>query len=84
MKKELKYETEAAYEVAMEEIERLMDRGEENLSEEELNTLETMARAAQAYEKDHYYIEPPRTLEGITELRMYELKLKQKNLAKTR
>jgi HTH-type transcriptional regulator/antitoxin HigA len=83
MKKQLKYETEAVYEAAMVEIERLMDKGEENLTEDEFETLETLALAAQAYEKEHYYVEPPRTLEGMIELRMYEMRLKQNDLAET-
>lgn len=83
MKKQLKYETEAEYEVAMAEIERLMDKGEENLTESEFETLETMALAAQVYETGHYYEEPPRTLEGMIELRMYEMKLEGRNLSET-
>lgn len=81
MKKQLKYETEAEYEVAVAEVERLMDKGEENLTEDEFEILEAMALAAQAYEMEHYYEEPPRTLEGLIELRMYEMKLEGGNLA---
>nr|WP_295931269.1 transcriptional regulator [uncultured Dyadobacter sp.] len=81
MKKQLKYETEEEYEAAVVEVERLMDKGEENLTESEFETLEMMAIAAQAYEMEHYYEEPPRTLEGIIELRMYEMKLEGGNLA---
>jgi HTH-type transcriptional regulator / antitoxin HigA len=83
MKKQPKYETEAEYEVAIEEIERLMDKGEENLTEGDFETLESMALAAQAYETEHYYEEPPRTLEGMIELRMYEMKLDGVDPAKT-
>ena len=81
--KELKYKSEPEYDKAMVEIDRLMRKGEANLSQEEMQTIRTMALAAEAYEQEHYYIEPPRTLEGMIELRMYELKLKQKDLAKT-
>jgi HTH-type transcriptional regulator / antitoxin HigA len=83
MENQLKYATEAEYEEAMEVIELLMDKGEANLSEAELEKLRDMALAAQAYEKKHYYVEPPRTLEGMIELRMYEMKLQQKDLART-
>ncbi|MCF2506274.1 helix-turn-helix domain-containing protein [Dyadobacter sp. CY107] len=75
------YKTEEEYEAAMVVIERLMDKGEAQLSSEELETIRTMALSAQAYEKKHYYVEPPRTFQGMIELRMYELKLKQKDLA---
>lgn len=81
MENQLKFDTEAEYEVAMEEIERLMDKGEANLSESELNKILEMALAAQAYEKEHYYIEPPRTQEGKNELRAYERNLLEKTPA---
>lgn len=79
----LEFKTEAEYEEAMIEIDHLMKKGEARLSREELETIRTMALAAQAFEKEHYYVEPPRTLEGMIELRMYEMKLKQKDLAAT-
>ena len=41
-----------------------------------------MASAAQAYEKSVYSISPPRTIQGMIELKMYEKKLKQKALAR--
>ena len=37
---------------------------------------------AQAYEKTIYSIPAPKTLEGLIELKMYERKLKQKELAR--
>lgn len=58
-----------------------MDKGEANLSESELNKILEMALAAQAYEKEHYYIGPPRTQEGKNELRAYERKLLEKTPA---
>lgn len=75
--------TEDRYEQIMDEILDLMNKGEGNLNEEELMKLHSAALSAQAYEKKHYYVQPPRTLEGMIELRMYELKLKQKDLAET-
>ncbi|MCE7068025.1 type II toxin-antitoxin system HigA family antitoxin [Dyadobacter sp. CY326] len=81
--KKIEFRTEKEYDEAMIEIDRLMKKGEARLSEEELETIRKMALAAQAYEKEHYYVEPPRTLEGMIELRMYEMKLKQKDLAAT-
>lgn len=83
MKKQLKYETEKEFDGAVKEVERLMDKGEENLTEEELEMLEAMALAAQAYEMEHYNEEPPRTLEGLIELRMYEMKMEGGDLAQT-
>ncbi|SDG97049.1 HTH-type transcriptional regulator / antitoxin HigA [Dyadobacter soli] len=83
MKKQLKYETEEECDAAVAEVERLMDKGEENLTEEELELLEAMALAIQEYEMEHYYEEPPQTLEGMIELRMYEMRQEGGNLAET-
>ena len=74
--------TEAQYKKAMSEILTLMNKGEGNLSKTETNKLREMALAAQAYEKSIYTIPPPQTIEGMIELKMYEKKLKQKELAK--
>jgi len=83
MKTELKYATEAEYEEAMVEIDEMMKKGEDALSKEELRKLKTMALAAQAFEMEHYYEEPPRTLEGLIEVRMWEMKKEGGNLAET-
>lgn len=48
---------EEQYEKLMEEILVLMNKGEENLSESELDEILEMALLAQAYEKEHYYPE---------------------------
>lgn len=69
MKNELKYTTEAEYEEAMVEIDEMMKKDQDDLSEEELHKLEAMALAAQAFEMEHYYEEPPRTLEVSHEAR---------------
>lgn len=74
--------TEAQYKKAMSEILTLMNKGEGNLSRAEGTKLREMALAAQAYEKSIYTIPPPQTIEGMIELKMYEKKLKQKDLAK--
>lgn len=47
--------TEEQYERMMEEILDLMNKGEANLSESELNTIREMALLAQAYEREHDY-----------------------------
>lgn len=41
-----------------------------------------MALAAQNYEEQKYVIAAPSTLSGMIEMRMYEMRLKQKDLAK--
>lgn len=74
--------TEEEHRKLMNEILVLMNKGERNLSEKETDKLRAMALAAQAYEQSIYTIPPPSTIEGMIELRMYERKLKQKDLAK--
>jgi HTH-type transcriptional regulator / antitoxin HigA len=74
--------TDIQYKKAMDEILVLMNKGEKNLSKAETDKLRAMALAAQSYEKSIYTIPPPSTLEGMIELKMYERKLKQKELAK--
>jgi HTH-type transcriptional regulator / antitoxin HigA len=74
--------TEPQYRRAMAIILNLMNKGEANLSIRQSDKLRKLAAAAQSYEKSMYTIPPPTTLEGMIELKMYERKLKQKELAK--
>jgi HTH-type transcriptional regulator / antitoxin HigA len=78
--KTLKTGTE--YKKVMSDILQLMNKGEKNLSKIESEKLRSMSLAAQAYEKNMYTIPAPSTFEGMIELRMFEMKLKQKELAK--
>lgn len=75
------FKTEVEYNKAMDEILQLMNKGEANLNKVETEKLRSMSLAAQAYEKSIYTIPAPSTIEGMIELRMYEMKLKQKELA---
>ena len=59
-----------------------MKKGETRLTIKQAEELRKLAIAAQAYEKAIYTIPAPTTLEGLIELKMYERKLKQKQLAK--
>lgn len=77
-----KVETEKQYNAAMKKIDALMKKGENNLTDQEAGELRILALAAQEYEKTIYTIPAPKTLEGLIELKMYEHKLKQKELAK--
>ncbi|MFT3704355.1 MAG: hypothetical protein QM802_18445 [Agriterribacter sp.] len=65
----------------MKKIDALMKKGENKLTIKEAEQLKIMAVAAQAYEKHLYTIPAPKTLAGLIELKMYERKLKQKELA---
>jgi HTH-type transcriptional regulator/antitoxin HigA len=77
-----KIKTERDYNATMKNIDALMKKGEDNLTDKEAEELRYLALAAQAYEKSIYTIPAPKTLEGLIELKMYEHKLKQKELAK--
>ena len=80
--RKLKIENESDYNALMKKIDALMKKGENSLSDIEAEELRAMALAAQAYEKSIYTIPAPKTLEGLIELKMYERRLKQKELAK--
>ncbi|MBP7555339.1 MAG: helix-turn-helix domain-containing protein [Chitinophagaceae bacterium] len=70
------------YNATMKRIDALMKKGEKKLTDQEAEQLRLLALAAQTYEKSIYTIPAPKTLEGLIELKMYEKKLKQKELAK--
>ncbi len=79
MMKEIK--NEADYKQVMAKIDSLMAKGSSNVSKEELSEIRTLAQSAQGYEQAKYVIEAPTTLVGMIEMRMYEMKLKQRDLA---
>lgn len=74
--------TAGEYKAHMARIEQLMLKGSERLSEKELIELRTLALLAQGYEQQHYALEPPTTFAGLLERKMYEMKLKQGELAR--
>lgn len=74
--------TEADYTDVMAKIDSLMAKGSNNVSNEELNEIRKLALNAQEYELGKYTIDAPTTLQGMIEMKMYELRLKQKDLAK--
>lgn len=58
-----------------------MAKGSQQLSKKELTEIKNLAIAIQSYEQKKYTIDLPTTLAGMIEMKMYELKLKQKDLA---
>lgn len=84
MKKEItKKEFEAA-EIKMNDLLVVATKrgGFDHLSKKESAELEKYTQVVKAYEDTHYTIPMPQTLQGLIELKMYENKLKQKELAK--
>lgn len=77
-----KIKNEADYSNVMANIDKLMAKGSKVVSREELAEIRSLALASQLYEEGKYRIDPPSTLAGMIEMRMFEMRLKQKDLAK--
>jgi HTH-type transcriptional regulator/antitoxin HigA len=75
-------DNEIDYSDLMAKLNKLMTKGSKNVSEEELAEIRKLALMAQEYEQKKYLIEAPSTLVGMIEMRMFEMRLKQKDLAK--
>ncbi|PSL47620.1 HTH-type transcriptional regulator/antitoxin HigA [Chitinophaga niastensis] len=73
--------TEKEYTAAMQRIHLLMKKGEANLSAKELKELQHLSVAAERFEDARYPLPKPTTLSGMIELKMFEMKLKQKEMA---
>lgn len=72
---------EADYNQVMAKIDGLMAKGSEKVSKEELSEIRALAQQAQAFEQAKYVFEAPTTLIGMVEMRMFEMKLRQRDLA---
>lgn len=77
-----KITNKAAYNKVMAELEKLSLKGSETLSEQEFQAIRELSIIAQQYEQATYEIEAPATLAGMIEWKMFQLKLRQKELAR--
>ncbi|HEV8084647.1 MAG TPA: helix-turn-helix domain-containing protein [Chitinophagaceae bacterium] len=77
-----KINSETAYNKVLAEVNKLMHKGEENLTDDEANNILSMAKAIQNYEKVNYPFPMPKTIKEIVELKMFEKKLNKVSLAK--
>ncbi|MDQ1085864.1 type II toxin-antitoxin system HigA family antitoxin [Siphonobacter sp. SORGH_AS_1065] len=75
--------SQAQLEAALATVDELMRKGEKNVTSEEASTIRELGQAIQSYERQIYTIPAPTTLLGMIEYKMYEMKLKQKDLAQT-
>src|ERR1700733_10813520 len=75
-----KINNETDYEQIIAKLDSLMAKGSENVSKEELGEIRSLAELAQDYEQSIYVIDAPTTLEGMIEMRVFEMKLNQKEL----
>jgi HTH-type transcriptional regulator / antitoxin HigA len=73
---------EAGYNSVMAQIEQLIKAGNGTIRNKDLSAYSELAKAAADFEHKTYTVAAPGTLEGLLEWKMYELKLKQKGLAK--
>lgn len=83
MKKQI---TKKEFEVAENNMNKILaiatkKGGFDKLSATENKALATYSGIVEAYETEHYSMPMPQTIEGIIALKMYERKLKQKDLA---
>ena len=72
-----KIQNKEVYELTMKEIDALMKKGEENLSEKELDRLRILSEAAEDYEDIHEPLPIPSSLPEMIRMKMFQLKLKQ-------
>ncbi|MFP5039446.1 hypothetical protein [Parasediminibacterium sp. JCM 36343] len=77
----MKIITEKDHEKALEKVLALMNKGEANLTATEAKQIRQLGLAIQSYENSIYNIPTPKTLQGMLELKMYEMKLKRNELA---
>lgn len=73
---------EKSYKLALKKVDDLMKLGSQKITFDQAKEITTLAKSIQTYEKNLYTITPPTTLAGMIELRMYEMKFKQVELAK--
>lgn len=74
--------SEEAYELTMREIDILMRKGEENLSDTEKKRLVELADAAERYEDTTHPLPLPASLPDIIRMKMMQLRIRQNYAAK--
>lgn len=73
--------SEEEYETALEELNTLMKKGEENISDVEADKIEVLALAIQAYEDIHYPFPMCKSVPEMVEQKRFELNLTISGLA---
>lgn len=72
-----KIKSKAAYDLVMQEIDVMMKRGEENLSEKELDRIRSLAEAAELYEDTQHPLPLPESFPELIRMRMFQMQLNQ-------
>lgn len=70
-------QSKEVYELTMQEIDALMKKGEENLSQKEVERLRILSEAAENYEDIHEPLPIPSSLSDMIKMKMLQLRLKQ-------
>jgi antitoxin component HigA of HigAB toxin-antitoxin module len=78
----VKIHNKEVYELTVKEIDALMKKGEENLSQKEAERLRILAEAAENYEDTHEPLPIPSSLPDMIRMKMFQLRLKQHYTAK--
>lgn len=76
-----KIKNEREYNSTMKRIDTLMKKDDKDITDAEFEEMRSLSLSAQDYEEKKYTIPGPKTLEGMIELKMYEMKLNQTKLA---
>jgi HTH-type transcriptional regulator/antitoxin HigA len=72
---------ESSYRLAITQLEQYLEKGFTNLKAEEAAALQNLSLTIAAYEKQVHPVARPQTLAEMIELRMYQRKINQKQLA---
>lgn len=76
-----KLPTENEYDKLMQEIEQLMKKGSDALTEKDIDILQEMVNTVQEYEAHYFTLPKPNSLAGMLDLKMFEMNMSQKEMA---
>jgi len=72
---------ETEFSNALNKIHLLMKKGEDNLTDADVESITSLADRIQAFEKIHYPFPMPKTIADMVELKMFEKKINRVGLA---
>jgi HTH-type transcriptional regulator/antitoxin HigA len=73
---------ENQYRTALAKAEEIMLKGSNHLNSDEASELKVLANKISEYESENYPLPKPQSLQAMIEWRMFELRMKQTDLAK--
>lgn len=72
---------EKQYDQALEAVNEIMKKGEQNVSETEIARLKKLVQQISLYETDHYAFPKPKDVIELVEIKMFERKMSQTELS---